>query len=162
MCTYFALSAEVHVRVFDVSVLNAMQRDILQGKISAVETIENIDGRLGFTPKASSIRAYEPMFGYLLEQFKPQTKLGEIRRVEDGYFNMTNPASLVYPEINQTFPFERIKETDRKNLDTFLNRGQPSWKVPMPQKLLNWISVISIMACIAILLRKIATVLLYS
>jgi hypothetical protein len=128
-----------------------MQKDILHGKISPVETIENIDGRQGFAPTASSIRAYEPIFGYLLEQFKPQIKPGEILHLEDGYFNMTNPASLVYPEINQTFPFERIKESDRQNLEVFLNRGQPVWSMPLTQKLLNWISVIATAACIYLL-----------
>ncbi len=154
ICSYFALSAQVHVRVFDVSVLNAFQTDILHGKISPVETIENIDGRQGFAPTASSIRAYEPIFGYLGEQFTPQTRPGKILQLEDGYFNMTNPASLVYPEKNQTFPFERIKETDRKNLVTFLNRGQPTWNMPLTQKILNWISVISLVACIGILFKK--------
>ena len=155
LCTYFALSAPIHIRQFDASIFAAFQKDIQKGKILPVKTVEDISVWQGFAPAATSIKAYEPIFGYKLEEFKPQIKLGRILEIEDGYFNMTNPASLVYPEINQTFPFERIKEADRDKLQIFLNRGQPDWNLPLAQRILNWVSMISFLLCSGIILREI-------
>jgi len=41
------------------------------------------------------------------------------RSHSNGYFNITNPARLVYPEVNELHPFERIKASERENLRSF-------------------------------------------
>jgi hypothetical protein len=64
---------------------------------------------------------------------------------------MTNPASLVFPEINDLYPFERIRFDEQEKLDVFLERGQPEWKIPAVQKLLNWISLLAAFFCGAVL-----------
>lgn len=151
--SYFALSAPIHIRQFDASIFNGFQKDILRGKIQPVESIEDISVWQGFAPAASSIRAYEPIFGYQLEEFKPHIKLGKIFEVEDGYFNMTDPTSLVYPEINRTVSFERFKSADAEKLEIFLNRGQPDWNLPLMQKILVWVSVLTVLACITIFIK---------
>jgi hypothetical protein len=147
------LDAPIHLRQVDASIFNAFQKDILGGKILPVETVEDISVWQGFAPSATSIKAYEPIFGYQLEEFKPHIKLGKILQVEDGYFNMTNPVSLVYPELNQSVPFERFKEAGREKLEVFVNRGQPDWGLPLTQKILDWMSILAILASAVMLLK---------
>jgi hypothetical protein len=53
---------------------------------------------------------------------------------------MTNPSGYVFPEINGSRPFERIRVEDRHKLAAFARREQPDWEIPTYQKVLNWIS----------------------
>jgi hypothetical protein len=106
----------------------------------------------GFAAHSSSYRPYEPVFGYKLESFTPETHPGKILEVQDGYFNMTNPVSLVFPEINNLHLFERIKVSERDKLEIFLARGQPEWKLPFAQRFLNILSLIALIFTIGVLL----------
>ncbi len=75
-----------------------------------------------------------------LEAFHPEIVSGPIWAVTDGYYNMTNPSGYVFPEINGTRPFERVKVGDEKNLTLFLNHQKSLWKIPFYQQVLDWIS----------------------
>ena len=62
-------------------------------------------------------------------------------RTDNGYFNMTNPASMVFHRENDLQLFERVKIDDEENLKRFIERGQPRWKLPVIQVILNWVSL---------------------
>jgi hypothetical protein len=134
---YFFLSRELHSREFKVPT----NQEIRSTGIPSILQISDIGDWDVFKQHASSYRPYEPLFGYSLETFKPAIHPGSVFEQEDGYFNMTNPASLVFPEINNSFPFERIKASERKQLETFIQYGQPDWNIPKSQKFLNLLSL---------------------
>jgi hypothetical protein len=136
LMTYFLLSRQIHSREFKVFSTDETQSVIT----SPVIKISNIGDWDGFAEHASSYRPYEPLFGYSLETFKPTIHLGSVFEEENGYFNMTNPSSLVFPEINNSYPFERIKTSERDKLELFIQRKQPSWKIPNLQKFLDVLS----------------------
>jgi hypothetical protein len=96
------------------------------------------------------LNPYEPVFGYKLEAFAPLTHIGPVTDQEDGYFNMTNPVSLVYPRENNLTPFERIKVSDQKNFEAFVNHRQPDWPLPWLQQLLNWLAALSLLAVVVV------------
>jgi hypothetical protein len=134
---YFFLSRELHSRDFRVPA----NQEIQSTRTPSILQISDIRDWDVFKQRASSYRPYEPLFGYSLETFKPAIHQGSVFEQEDGYFNMTNPASLVFPEINNSFPFERIKTSERKQLETFIQYGQPDWNIPKSQKFLNLLSL---------------------
>lgn len=92
----------------------------------------------------SNLNLYDPIFGYSLENFHPEIKAGSIWDVSDGYFNMTNPSGYVFPESNNTRPFERIRVQDREKLVAFADHYQPEWEIPVYQKVCNWISALTL------------------
>lgn len=98
-----------------------------------------------FDERATSLRVYEPLFGYTAAQFQPQLVDGSVWLEQDGYFNMTNPSSLVYPEVNNNSPFERIPVSQRQQLDDFVNRKQPAWNLPPAQHAANLVSFLSLL-----------------
>jgi hypothetical protein len=57
---------------------------------------------------------------------------------------MTNPAGLVYPEVNDSAPWQRIPESQRQQLEDFLARRQPDWQISTGQKAANAISFVSL------------------
>jgi hypothetical protein len=117
-----------------------------------VTDITDGSGWEGFSAHSSSYRPYEPVFGYELEGFAPEIHPGKVFEVSDGYFNMTNPASLVFPEINNLHLFERIKVSERDKLEIFLARGQPEWEISFAQRFLNVLSLITLIFTIGVLL----------
>jgi len=48
--------------------------------------------------------------------------------------------------------YDRIQVADKDKFLDFINRRQPKWKLPIIQKVLNWISLISLIAGFGILL----------
>lgn len=144
LLSYFSLPSEVHQREFNVSHSTILHEQIQGGSRFPITYIADIKSLEGFLEYASSYRPYEPIFGYHLEQFTPETHYGKILEVRDGYFNMTNPASFVFPEINNLHPFERFKTSEQDKLEAFLERKQPEWNIPVAQKILNIFSFIAL------------------
>ncbi len=99
-----------------------------------------------FDEEASNLNIYEPLFGYTAAQFKPQLVDGSVWLEQDGYFNMTNPSSMVYPEVNDNILFERIPVNQRQQLEDFINRRQPDWNLPSAQIAANILSIITALA----------------
>jgi hypothetical protein len=155
--SYISLSSEVHISRYDAGLSNILHKDIHNGRILPVTDIEDIDVWRGFAEDASSIKPYEPIFGYKLEEFNPEIHLGSVFEQENGYFNMTNPAGFVFPEINHTHPFERMKLDEHDKLEIFLQRGQPDWKIPTAQKILNIVSLTTIVFSLVMLFLTLVT-----
>jgi hypothetical protein len=76
---------------------------------------------------------------------------GEVSAVRDGRFNLTNPASLVFPEINNLRPFDRISAGEGGALAAFTTRGVPPWRVPALHGTLVLLSWTTIAAALIVL-----------
>ncbi len=151
LLTYYSLNPDVHFRHLDVRTAGEIQDKLRAGNILPVRQISDVGDLDGFLQYSSVYRPYEALFGYSLETFTPEVQPGSVYEIENGYFNMTNPASLVFPGINDTRPFERISETDRDMLEIFLQRRQPAWLIPTYQRLLDTASVMSTAICLGLL-----------
>ena len=148
---YMLLPATVHFRTFDVRPVIALAEKIRAGERLPVDSIAAVPDGEAFGMGASSYRPYEPLFGYGLETFVAEIRPGPIRELHDGAFNMTHPASLVYPELNGLRVFERI--ADRGALDAFASRQQPTWRTPASQAWLNAAALLALAGCLAVLVR---------
>jgi len=148
----------MQARTYNVSGLIYIYETIQQGgKTYPVEQIvdQTNDTRV-FDKHASNLTIYDAVFGYNVRDskpnnFKPQLHPGSVWDVQDGYFNMTDPTGLVYPQANGTHAFERIKVSDRANMQRFVNRLQPDWKLPISQHLSDWISLLALIFDLGVL-----------
>jgi hypothetical protein len=146
--SYYALPARLHFRNFDVSRSLADYDAVRQGERFRIDKLAAIDDADAFSNHASSLLPYDPLLGYGNELFKPQAHAGEVRAVEDGYRNMTNPASLVFAEANGLSPFERIRESDLDRLEQFVRRRQPDWQRPALLNALVAVGLIAALLCV--------------
>jgi hypothetical protein len=96
-----------------------------------------------FIEPASSLFPNLPIMGYELEYFKPEIHPGPVADTNSGYFNLTNPASLVYPKENNLRQFERISPGDKENFVKFINNRQTTWKRPHYQYVADKVSLVS-------------------
>jgi hypothetical protein len=152
--SYFFLPELFYRRWFDISQNVKDHEQVRRGERFAVTNIGDILEDRVFVDRATSRAPYEPLFGYNNEYFKAETVFGPIDTARDGHFNLTNPASLVFPELNGLRPFERIRADDRENLRRFVNREQPDWKHPAILDWLNALAVVTFLGCVAILARS--------
>jgi hypothetical protein len=147
---YLVLPAESQWRAFDVTPSARDYEQIGNGERFPVTRIENVDDAHTFSRRSSSLRPYEPIFGYVGEDFAAQIHVGDIHDERDGRLNMTNPSSLVFPEANGARPFDRIRAADRINLERLAERRQPDWNIPAIVHWLNVLAVVALAACAAI------------
>lgn len=124
---------------YDISPLSITYKDISQGRIFPIKYIAKVSDSKAIEKHESSALPYEPIFGYGLEHFKSLTHPGPVWDQENGYFNMTNPSSLVFPKENNAFVFERIQISDKKKLEDFTHHRQPAWQRPLIQKVLDYL-----------------------
>ena len=110
--------------------------------------IENASDADGLATGVSGLKTIEGVFGYKLEDFNHKLEAGEVKKMENGYYNITNPASLVYPKENQLEIFERISIEDQENFEAFINHYQPDWRMPIYQYVLD---AVSLLTCIILL-----------
>jgi len=125
------------------SLMNAYQ-DIERGETFPIEKIADITDQRDFDQHASNLHPYEVLFGYQKEKepLKIQVVPGPVREIRDGAFNMTNPASLVYPEVNDAPAlFSRIPADEQAQLEDFIAHRNPDWKIPIMQQVWNIVAV---------------------
>jgi hypothetical protein len=145
LSTYFMFKDDLQARYYDISASMSIYQSIKSGEKFEVTAITDQESNTqALQDGSSNLNLYDPIFGYGLENFHPETKAGSIWDVSDGYFNMTNPSGFVFPESNNTRPFERIRVQDRDKLMAFANYLQPEWKIPVYQKVCNWISALTL------------------
>jgi hypothetical protein len=152
--SYFLYTDNVHYRMFDVrNILTAYQQsqhgETFPVKIVADKNTKDWDA---ITQGATTIKPYEPIFGYQLEAFAPQIHPGSVFTVTNGFFNMTNPASLTFPDENGGKLFSLFAESDRHRLDDFTQRKQPDWHIPQVQIVLDDVSALSFFSAVFIVL----------
>lgn len=144
LSTYFMFKEDLQWRVYDISPSMNIYQSIRAGEKFEVTAIGDKESNTQALQQGlSNLHLYNPIFGYSLENFHPEIKVGSVWDVSDGYFNMTNPSGYVFPESNNTRPFERIRVEDREKLLAFANYYQPDWEIPMYQRVCNWISALT-------------------
>ncbi len=147
---YFLIGSDLQWRIYDISTSFSIYNSIQSGDPMTVTEVDlgtsNTDALLLNT---SNLGLYDPIFGSHLEYFHPEVHPGSVWEVTDGYYNMTNPSGLVFPEINDTRAFERIKVGDEDNMEAFINHKQPHWKIPLYQQVLDWVSGITFLAVLS-------------
>ena len=157
--SYNILPGDVYSRSFDLT--RTLQTDdaIRAGQRFPISRVADIEEEEVFFAHATNILHYEPLFsdydrilGYQLQEMPIQVRPGAVTDTDGSYYNMTNPASLVFPEENNLKPFERIKISEETQLQAFVERKQPDWKIPRAQKLLNWVSPITLIATFVLIL----------
>lgn len=84
----------------------------------------------GLGAGCSSLKCYEPLFGYQGERLRADLKVGPTAMVRDGRFNMTHPGCLLYPDYFGCQPWDRIKSDDKINFEKFIEGKTPDWGVP--------------------------------
>jgi hypothetical protein len=151
--SYFLYTDDVHYRMFDATNLLTAYQQSKEGETFPVKyvTDKDIKDWNVFPLGATTILPYEAVFGYDLRAFTPQIHPGLIFEVTDGYFNMTNPASLTFPLKNGGKVFSLFEETDQGRLELFIQRRQPNWNIPIIQIVFNYISAISFFASLAVI-----------
>jgi hypothetical protein len=142
LCTYFMIPDDPQVRLYNITESEKIYATIRAGDTLNVTGIgdSSVSNTQALSRHLSNLDPYDPIFGYGLENFHPEIKVGSIWEISDGYYNMTNPAGYVFPEINGTRPFERIPIRDKDKLEAFASHRQPDWKIPLYQQILDWVS----------------------
>jgi hypothetical protein len=140
---YFAYTSDVERRNFDNYTSRLTFKKIQEGETFPVKTIADVRDSETFLNNASNTHFYEPIFGYFLQDFHQEINYGPVNSITDGKYNMTDPTGFVFPEENDTRPFERISAQDEEKFNQFINRNQPAWELSTLQKITNMISLIS-------------------
>jgi hypothetical protein len=139
---YFTLDNDIQGRIYDISQSTSIFNNIRVGDTYDISRIGvTADNTQALKNNTSNLNPYEPIFGYALESFHPEIKAGSIWEASNGYFNMTNPTGYVFPEINASRPFERIRIGDKSKMNAFVKHYQPDWKIPFYQQILDWVSL---------------------
>ncbi len=141
-------------RTFDLRGLQEVYQKIEQGETFPIDHIDDINDQRTFDDRASNLLPYDTLFGYNQGTFQATIAIGPAREIRDGCFNMTNPAGLVYPEVNDSSPWERIPAGQQEQLEDFLARRQPDWEIPAAQKAANAVSLVSLAVMLFLFLPK--------
>ena len=153
---YLLVPPQLQVRQFDLTQSLADYQRVRAGERFPVQVIADVPDAVTFSNNASSYRPYEGIFGYALETFAPSARPGPTSSTVDSAFNMTHPASLVFPTINQLRPFDRIPAKDAANFDRFVTRKQPQWELPRSQPWLNVLAVTALFTALSTVLVGLA------
>ena len=140
--TYFMIHDDLQSRTYDITESEKIYAEIRAGNTLNITGIgdASVSNTQALSSHLSNLNPYDPIFGYDLENFHPEIKVGSIWDISNGYYNMTNPAGYVFPEINGTRPFERIPVSEKDKLEAFASHRQPDWKIPLYQQILDWLS----------------------
>jgi hypothetical protein len=99
----------------------------------------------------SSIRSYEPLFGYFFESVGSQLTEGPTSLVRNGAFNINHPGCFLYPEALGCGPWARLPANQPIFFNRFI-RGDslPEW-VPLWHKLHIWMNAFCILGALIFL-----------
>jgi len=90
----------------------------------------------GILHGSTSLKCYEPMFGYRRDALKADLSVGPVSMIKNNYFNITHPGCLIYPKHFNCSPWDNIKVDDKKNFELFISGEAPEWDVPFWQNTL--------------------------
>ncbi len=150
---YFLIPAFSYLSDYDVTEMLITDQMIHSGAPFKIKRIEDVvNNSRAMKRGVSNLGIYNAIFGYDLRYFHSELKEGSVWEISDGYYNMTNPSGFVFPEINGTRPFERIRVSDGENLKLFTMHLQPNWKIPLYQQFFDWVSALSFIGIIGTIL----------
>jgi hypothetical protein len=137
---YFLLPLDLQSRNYNYRTTLEDYQSAKDNEKYYVEKILVIPDMYVFENHASSFYPYEPIFGYENEEFSARLVPGSIYLEEDGYYNMTNPRSLVYDSEEL---FARFITEEREKLEQFAHYQQLDWDIPPMQHFLNTVSAVT-------------------
>jgi hypothetical protein len=87
----------------------------------------------GIARGETSLKCFEPMFGYRREVMKADLVAGSPLTLREGRFNFTHPGCLVYPGHFQCKRWDRVPASEEGNLRRFVRGDSGAWSVPLWQ-----------------------------
>lgn len=116
-----------------------------------IERVANVEDQYGHLEHASTLNTYEPLFGFWPGNWKPAIEKNHLNPDSNGYYPLTHPASVVFPEMYNLKLWEKIPLSDSANFNKFINYKIPDWEIPKKQLLCNNISVLFLVVSFIIL-----------
>lgn len=144
---YFFVADE-QSRAFDMTTQADFYTRVRQGETFPIQRVQKMKDSEGLVDGVSGLETFDPIFGYYWEKFNHELEEGDVKNKSDGYYNLTNPAGLVFPEQNQLYLFERISVDDEKNLIAFIQHFRPDWQRPLYQRVFD---IVSIFTCLILI-----------
>jgi len=148
MATYRSITKQKGAyRSFDVNIIENSWSDFssteYSKKVSKIVEISSKEQIRLFSIDASSFNPNDSLYGYHGEFFQSSLSVGPIDEIDkDGFYNFHNPVTFYSPS-NHSPKRERIHSSDHENFQLFINRKQPSWKLPTIQNVANYVSLIT-------------------
>ena len=149
---YLAVPANMHIRNFNLRSALPVYAKIDHGWNFTLQNVANITDMQVFVEEDSNLSSQDPMFGYEGEFFKPKAVVGPILQVSDGHYNMTNPASYVFPEENNLHPFDLFRVDQKADLEAFIQHQQPNLEISDWQWIADLASLTALIVSIVYLL----------
>jgi hypothetical protein len=149
---YLAIPEDVHIRNFNLNSALPTYAKLDKGWNFTLKDVAEITDMQVFRQEDSNLASMDPMFGYSFEYFKPKVVVGPILAVQDGNYNLTNPAGYVFPQENNLQPFDLFREDQKADLELFINHKQPKLEISSWQKFADGISLATLVGSIVCLL----------
>jgi hypothetical protein len=149
---YLTIPEDVHIRSFNLNSALPVYAQIDKGWNFALQNVAEITDMQVFRQADSNLASQDPMFGYEGEFFKPKAVVGPILAIHDGRYNLTNPASYVFPEENNLQPFDLFRENQKADLALFINHRQPNLVISNWQKIADGVSLTAFVGSVLVLL----------
>ena len=83
--------------------------------------------------------------------YRYELHAGSVYDIDNGYYNMIDPAGYLFPEVNDAAKFDRIPVAEKAQFLDFINRRQPKWNLPIEEQVLDWVASITLIAEFGIL-----------
>jgi hypothetical protein len=147
MWSYYLMPLDIQARFFDIHSMITTYNRISAGETFPVRQIvpDMNDYEVFMFNSSNTTHHYDALFGNNNVLLTTLVHEGSVFEVQDGYYNMTNPSGLIFPEVNSTILFERIPVSDYKKLVDFINHRPSDWRLPLTQIILDWAAGITIL-----------------
>jgi hypothetical protein len=145
---YLAIPVDVHIRSFNLKSALPVYAQIDKGWNFTLQNVAEITDMQVFRQEDSNLASQDPMFGYEGEFFRPKAVVGPILAVQDGYYNLTNPAGYVFPEENNLQPFDLFRVDQKGDLELFINHRQPKLAISTWQKFADAASLLTLVGSV--------------
>jgi hypothetical protein len=142
----------------------------IAGTVKEVESLKGVSAFMSVYDGFTNIECTEPMLGTLFAGEFKDTYMGDdtgwgkqpiqeltellpgfVTKVTDEKFNLHNPACFIYPEENDCEVGDRISIYDSENFFRFIESKSVTWKTSLIQRVSNWISLMSLVVCVVVL-----------
>lgn len=101
----------------------------------------------GITAGFTSLKCYEPLFGYDRSGMRSTARPGPTDQVRDGAFNLNHPGCLLYPSQYQCKAWDRIPSSYQQQFDDFRS-GKSVFEIPFWHRALYALNFFGIAAII--------------
>ena len=139
---------------FDDNVFYSIKSNHNKYKVTYINNKLEISNMIDFTNNTYELNTsrlpYESIYGYGLETFKAKEE-GSPYKIVNNKYNFTDPRSLIF--FNNNFPqFSGFNTNDIDKLNNFLSFKEVKWEEPKYFTLSNYISALSHIIVISILI----------